>query len=167
MVSYILACIVIGATGVYLLASTGRTVGAFTFLVGAITVFIIFGLRWFRYGIDPNAPKSWPPIVNTCPDYLVYYERSGKPTCIDVLGVSTKPADMMKWTGQETTLSDKQFFSLEFQGKAGVSLFTEMCERTKEHGLTWEGISNGETCYNWTKQEAGLAGASASGCPAT
>ncbi len=158
----------IGFTGCYLLISTSRSVGALTFLIGAITVFVIFGLRWFRYGANPFAATSWPPVINTCPDYLVFYNRmtatGTEPSCVDVMGVSTKGTVMAKWpTEGPPPPEDKYYFSLKFNNTSGTALLAEKCNRTIEKGLTWEGISNGESCYNWTKNGAAAGGASGSG----
>jgi hypothetical protein len=166
LVSYILACIMIGFTGTYLLVSTGRSIGALTFFVGAITVFVIFGLRWFKYGANPFAPNSWPPVINTCPDYLVFYNRTGatgsEPTCIDVMGVSTEPSRLSKWPADGPAPTDERFFfSLNFN-QTGVNLMAEKCARAIEKGLTWEGISNGESCYTWSKMGGDAAAESGS-----
>ena len=152
----------IGFTGCYFLVATNRSIGALTFLVGAITVFVIFGLRWFKYGGNPLISSAWPPVINTCPDYLVYYERmtpTGKvPTCIDTTGVSTKADVMAKWTSEgPVPTDDKYFFSLNWT-KTGIDLLAEKCQRAIEKGLTWEGISNGESCYNWNSKKTRLSG---------
>lgn len=171
LVSYILACIMVGLTGCYLLINTGRSIGALTFLIGAIIVFVIFGLRWFKYGTNSLISSSWPPIINTCPDYLVFYERNTsadkkESTCIDTLGVSRKPEVLAKWPSEGTApADDKYYFSLKWT-KTGNDLLVEKCNRTIEAGLTWEGISNGESCYTWTRRGAtGSELPGAGGCP--
>ena len=52
---------------------------ASVFAAGSTALFIYFGYRWFS---NPTAAeKSWPPSINTCPDYLSIARLSSLPTC--------------------------------------------------------------------------------------
>lgn len=179
MLIYILFCIGIGFGGLMFFVRSGQYVGAVTFLIGAILVFVFFGLRWFQNATNaPWQTKSWPPVINTCPDYLMYYERSvsdmsGKttiqPTCVDTLGVSTKPEKLMKWPGSAPT-NDKEeyYFKLTFTATEPAKLLAEKCERSLEYGVTWEGICDGDSCAKYRPPvEPGAGGGAAGGgaCP--
>jgi len=164
---YVLLCIVIELTMTVFLAQTGRGIGAIVFLIGAIMVFLFFGLRWFDYGINPLAGKSWPPIINTCPDYLVYVERMKGTqkigSCVDPLGVSTGP--LQRWvysgdmSGSGVPSSDNMYFDLDFGITDPVKLLAAQCQRCQDKGVTWEGVFNGDSCYT----QNALAAAAAAG----
>lgn len=133
---------------------SGRMLSAIVFLIGSIMVFLFFGLRWFQYSESPWSTKFWPPVINTCPDYLTYYARptaDGKttPTCVDPLGISRQPAALRKWTGVPNTDDDAFYFDLTFREKEGIKLRNEQCERALAKGVSWEGITDGETCYKY------------------
>lgn len=149
------------------LAQTGRGIGAVAFLIGAILVFVFFGLRWFNYGTDPLANKSWPPIINTCPDYLVYVERTknGKQigSCVDPLGISTGPLQRWTYSGSMSApgapIDGTMFFDLDFGITDPVLLLQAQCQRCQEKGVTWEGVYDGDSCYT----QNALAAATAAG----
>ncbi len=171
---YILVCIVIGSGGALFLFQTGRPIGAATFFVGALLIFIFFGIRWFQYGTDPTAAKMWPPVINTCPDYLVYFEHkttgSGgetvtEDTCVDPLGVSTKPNALFKWPGaQPEDDKPEYYFSLKFNETDPLKLAAAKCERSLQKGVSWEGITDGDSCYKYKAPAAG-GGGGGGNCP--
>ena len=171
---YIFACLAIGAGGSMFLMQTQRTIAAGTFFIGSLLIFVFFGLRWFEYGTDPTAAKAWPPVINTCPDYLVYFERkitgSGgqatkEDTCVDPLGISTKPSALFKWPGaQPEDDKPEYYFSLEFTETDPVKLAAAKCERSLQKGVSWEGVTDGETCYKY-KAPAQGGGGSGGNCP--
>ena len=154
MLIYIFLCIGIGLGGTAFLYQSGRAVSAIVFLLGSVMVFFFFGLRWFSAEQNPYTSKLWPPVINTCPDYLVYYARptadgSTAPTCVDPLGISRKPAELMKWSGAPTTDNEAYYFSLTFTEAPGLALRNAQCERAMAKGVSWEGITDGETCYKY------------------
>ena len=175
MLLYILIAITVGFGVSATFFKENRTAAAITFLVGAILVFVYFGIRWFEKGRLPGgaeAKQKWPPVINTCPDYLVYYERkktvSGvetvERTCVDPLGVSRKPDVLVKWPNTaEAPSDDKYYFSLELADvKTDVEKRAKICERALEAGLTWEGVTDGMTCFEYSA----AAGAAGTECPA-
>lgn len=153
---YIGAAILITAGGAYKMYGQGQTWGAILFLIGAIFLFALYGIRWFgaKNSIFSSTPVLWPPTINTCPDYLTYYERilpnqTKQKTCIDLIGVSTNgtlkpfpksdsipPSDMGYFFDLTTTTTDPKQRN------------NELCQRALAAGLTWEGITNGESCIN-------------------
>jgi len=167
---YIFLCIGIGLGGTAFLYQSGRTISAVTYLIGSILVFVFFGLRWFEYSESPWNAKQWPPVINTCPDYLVYYARptaDGKttPTCVDPLGVSLRTDALRKWTGVPQTDNDAFYFSLTFTEAPGTALLNAQCQRALDKGVAWEGITDGETCYKYNPPTSpGTSGNSAE-CP--
>ena len=159
MLMYIFACLAIGAGGSMFLMQTQRTISAATFFIGSLLIFVFFGLRWFNYGSDPTAAKVWPPVINTCPDYLVYFERritgsggqvSTENTCVDPLGVSTKPGALLKWPGaQPDNDRAEYYFSLVFTETNELKLAAAKCDRSLLKGVSWEGVTDGDTCYKY------------------
>jgi hypothetical protein len=91
---YIIFAILVIVGGGYKLFGGGLTIAGIIFLIGAIYFLVIFGIKWFRKGsMFSETPVSWPPTINTCPDYLVYYGRqkadgTKQDSCIDLIGVS-------------------------------------------------------------------------------
>jgi hypothetical protein len=149
---YIVAAILIGLGGTFSLVKGDQTVGAVLFFIGALLVFIVFGLKWFSPGSTfSETPVSWPPTINSCPDYLVYYGRAmpdgtTKQSCIDLIGVSKNGA--LKVFPKEGTppTADDYYFSLATQSSDQTAKNNELCQRAISAGLTWEGITNGESC---------------------
>ena len=155
MVWFIIIAILIGGIGTWKIYGSGRSISALLFLVGSILVFVFYGLRWFdSTGTAFNpAPATWPPYINSCPDYLVYYKRtktSGvtQDTCIDRIGVSRNNALKVFPASGEAPSDDSYYFDLTTTSEDPVKKRTELCNRTIMMGLTWEGVSDGETCYS-------------------
>ncbi len=146
---------------------------AVLFFIAASAIFLIYGLRWF--GSDKsllsNAPVSWPPTINTCPDYLTYYNlivgKESYDMCIDMIGVSRKggitlfPAD-----NPPVDPLDKAYFPLATKSIDPAQRNIELCRNAMMAGLTWEGITNGESCISIDGSTNTSPPASASGCPA-
>ena len=96
-----------------------------------------------------KTPVSWPPIINKCPDYLVNYGRNTpdgvQDTCIDMIGVSKNRSLDIFPKGSHPT-DDKYYFPLTTKSSDPVARQAELCKRAISYGLTWEGITNGESC---------------------
>ncbi len=171
---YIIAAIAIGGGGSYKLFGMGQSKAAFLFFVGAVTLFIIFGLKWFsgKGGIFSETPVSWPPTINTCPDYLVYYGRqmpdgTKQDSCIDLIGVSKNGGlKVFPKDGQPPT-TDDYYFSLIVNTTDASSKNQMLCQRAINAGLTWEGITNGESCITPSGPVApgGGGGSGGGNCP--
>ena len=146
---YIIAAIFIIGGGSYTLQQTGKPIVAGVFAIASLILFIVFGIKWFSPdSLFSKTPVPWPPMINTCPDYLVYYKRNvnGAPqdTCIDTIGVSKN--GNLEVFPKNRPPSDRNFFSLETKSSDPAAKMVELCQRCIEFGLTWEGISNGESC---------------------
>ena len=172
---YILLCIAIGFSLTMYLVRAGRAISAGVFGVGAILIFIFFGLRWFVYDKPKWASKDWPPTINTCPDFLTYLNLDGKDVCIDTLGVSTNPggaggkAGLKRWTYGTTPppgVGPEFYFDLSTNKTNAIERMTEYCNRCLEKGVTWEGICDGESCYKFARAAAagGAGGGEDSKC---
>lgn len=155
LVLYILASIaglVYGTNKVY---STGQVRGVL-FAVGALIVLVYFGLRWF--GSRINKPKSWPPVINMCPDYLTYIK--GLPGCVDMLGVTKASAGLLKSRPSELASIQRsnknkvfEFTSEDVRAAKSVSELQIICNRCQEAGVTWEGVYDGDVCVGISKHE--------------
>lgn len=174
LILYIFAAIVIGTYPTMTFFQTGRTVSAVVYLIAAITVLIMFGLRWFEYGTGGESGTAWPPIINTCPDYLTYFKRPSSsdasgytPSCIDLVGVSRNSV-MAKWRPEFSTENppedDKYYFSLVTSAQDKKKRNEELCNRALEKGLSWEGITNGESCVSQTFPGGSTSGDNSKQC---
>ncbi len=160
MLLYILLCIVIMFTGVRFLMSGGKMIATVIFAIGAILVFVFFGLRWFENApTSPTYTGKWPPQINTCPDFLTYYNLNGKNICIDTLGVSTNPMGsggqngLKRWvfgTSPPADVTPDYYYDLTTTKTKPEEILGEYCNRCLEKGVTWEGICDGESCYKFT-----------------
>jgi hypothetical protein len=157
---YIIVAIFTIAGGSYKFYSDSQNLAALLFFVGTLAVFIVFGQKWFSSNaIFSKTPVSWPPTINTCPDYLVYYKRRKagnltEDTCIDLIGVSKDssikvfPKDQLfpKDPKQLSPEDNNYYFSLTTTTTSEEAKKKELCDRTKSMKLTWEGITNGDSC---------------------
>ena len=173
---YIVAAILIIAGGTLRIYGNEQTMSAILFFLGALAVFIIFGIKWF--GADGSlfskTPVSWPPMINTCPDYLVYYGRkmpdgTTQDSCIDTIGVSKNGALKRFPKSQKDSdipTSEEFYFSLATKSSAPAAKRAELCQRAISFGLTWEGITNGESCVTPAGPVAPSGGGGSGDCPA-
>ena len=172
-IAYIFLSVIIGLSVCFKLFKTQRILAGFLTLILFILIFVFYGQRWFR-GTDVigTYTGSWPPIINTCPDYLIYYNRNGRDTCIDTLGVNRSNGVLRPWTKEDTPQNppadDTKYFNYVYKAAMKPEEVKTLCNAAMATGLTWEGITNGESCV-YMPPERVLAGASAStqSCPPT
>jgi hypothetical protein len=170
---YIVTAIFIIAGGSFKLVKSNQSLASILFGIGAFFIFIVFGLKWFSSGaVFSKAPVSWPPTINTCPDYLVNYARpmpdgTTQNSCIDLIGVSKNGSLKVFPKDGTPPTSDEYYFSLITQSSDPSAKSGELCKRAMTYGLTWEGITNGESCLTPAGPVAPSGGGSGSGgCPA-
>ena len=150
---YVVFCLALVGVGCYQFVKVEMLIGAGMYGVGAIVLFIMFGLKWFvtENSLLSQTPVKWPPVINTCPDYLTYYETtlSGTSTqkvCVDTLGISPT---LIKFNPKESNNPPGCYFSLQ---TTTTDPKKELCERAMQYGLTWEGITNSESCIVGTTE---------------
>lgn len=150
LIAYVLFCIIFGLTLVAALFRSDRTIGALLSLIILILIFTFYGLRWFS-NKSSVIPTRWPPVINACPDYLVYYKRpNGQETCVDLLGINRSSGALRPWTQDMTPANPPSGNNYYFTGVYKPTMTTDqanaLCIRAIQNGLTWEGITNGESC---------------------
>ena len=175
LIVYIIIACFITLRYTYTLNESGGGVTAFFFFIGATILFVLYGLRWFSKdgSMLSNSPVPWPPAINTCPDYLTYYNLTEGGVkydmCIDMVGVS-RNGGITKFPTTATSPpphDNSCYFPLATVSSDPEKKRAELCQRAMTAGLTWEGITNGESCLTVDGQPAGATGAATtSGCPA-
>jgi hypothetical protein len=173
MIVYIIFSLFVLGGGVSKFIQAGQSITAVLFGIGAFAVLVTFGLKWFSKGsVFSETPVSWPPTINTCPDYLVNYPRQAQDgttqnTCIDLIGVSKNGSLKVFPKDGAVPTSDDYYFSLITKSSDPVAKNQELCQRAITAGLTWEGITNGESCISPSGPVApGGGGNGSGGCPA-
>lgn len=172
---FIVVAIGVIAGGTFKIFKLDQSLGAILFFVGSFAVFIVYGLRWFasKGSLFSETPVQWPPTINTCPDYLVYYGRkmpdgTVQDTCIDMIGVSKNGSLKVFPKSGTPPTTDDYYFSLATKSTDASAKNMELCQRTIAAGLTWEGISNGESCITPAgPQPAPSAAGGGNGCPSS
>lgn len=164
MIGYILLSIVSLLYGTNYVNSINQ-ISAIVFGIGFFFVLVYFGIKWFGSRIP--ALKSWPPVINMCPDYLTYVTIpsttiNGKTVtsgCIDMLGVTTSStANAIKVTQPSTAADYKsgnqrpdamsifEYTSVDVKASKKASDLQAICARCQDAGVTWEGVYDGDAC---------------------
>ena len=150
-IAYVFLCIVIIMGTASTLSNSGRNWAAILSLVLFILIFVFYGQRWFRdTTMKGTYTGSWPPIINMCPDYLVYFKRGNTETCIDLLGVNRSNGALQAWSRDDTPANppqtDAKYFNYVYKPGMTAAQMKQACDAAMQMGLTWEGITNGESC---------------------
>jgi hypothetical protein len=140
---------------------------AIIYAIGVTMVLIFYGYRWF--GKKTDQTPTWPPTLNTCPDYLTYVKTlpgSGSGSgCVDMLGVS-KNGILVKVLNSELTgtsaLTANKIFSATSKLATDTTTILQLCNMCKQKGLTWEGIYDGDSCIGAGSNSAASAANKAS-----
>jgi hypothetical protein len=155
LILYVIASIFGMVYGVKRIYETGQ-VRATIFAVGGILVLVYFGFRWF--GDSIVKPKRWPPVINMCPDYLTYIPRL--PGCIDMLGVTTGSAGLVKTLPSDILTLQKsnsnkvfEYTSEHVKDAKQASDLQVICDRCHAAGVTWEGIYDGDVCVGISRKQ--------------
>ena len=170
LVFYILVALFIIGMGTYKLVD--RSITAILFFIGATAVFVVYGLRWFsnKDSLFSATPVPWPPAVNTCPDYLTFYQRTVNgakvDTCIDMVGVSKNGTVKVFPRDGVEPMQDEYYFALKTNSSDPIQKSQEFCQKAIAAGLTWEGVTNGESCTGYGTSGSAGGGAVPAGCPA-
>lgn len=139
--------------------------------VGALLILIFYGYRWFGSNPDNNKGK-WPPVINTCPDYLTYVPSlpgDDVQGCVDLIGVSANgsfkrslPSEII----EGGTLSSNQInqvipFTSEDVATEDDDTIQTICNLCRRMGLTWEGVYDGDVCVGMSKNKKKVDAAAA------
>jgi hypothetical protein len=172
-IAYIFFSIAVGLSVPMYLYNSQRMMSAIITLILFIFVFIFFGVRWFSTGnVVGTYTGSWPPLINTCPDYLVYFKKGTMDTCIDLIGVNRSNGALFPWSQDDSTSNPpsntNKYFPFIYKAGMSQSQLKVLCDSAQKLGLTWEGITNGESCsYAPPPQVLGpnASGPSGAACP--
>ncbi len=141
---YIFLSFVIATGGAYVLASSGRIVAAFVYLLGVVAIEAFFGMRWFTGStVKKTETGPWPPVLNTCPDFLSLHYNGDVAVCVDTLGVAPN-GGIKKWAGN----ADSGFIYNLHLDKSGPVRAKALCDEAKAKMVTWEGVYDGSNCLN-------------------
>lgn len=150
---YILVTLGIGLGGTVVMIKSDKTTGGLLFLIGAIIIFVYYGIRWFSgdsLNIGLTKSSTWPPSINLCPDFLTLYKVGTENICVDLDGVSYKVGGIQKLTDPSllsSTNKENYMFHL-FENQTGSTRLTSICNQCKTKQVTWEGIFDGASCLN-------------------
>jgi len=175
MAIFIIVAIAIVAGGASYINNMGKGTAALLYGIGSLYLMIIYGIKWFGNASPFNPPVGpWPATINTCPDFLTAYTRvmsdgTKQETCIDTIGVSRNGSLSVFPSGAPPT-SDRYYFSLKTSTSDPAKKNAEWCSNALNAGLTWEGITNGESCVspdgtNAAPNSSNASNASGAGCP--
>jgi hypothetical protein len=155
LIAYVFLVLIILFQAASSLFGSSRTTAGIVVFILFILIFVFYGMRWFRGDRVANAYNgAWPPVVNTCPDYLTYYKKpktgSGfEDTCIDLVGMSRNNG-LTPWSPSDNPNNppsdSKKYFMQVYKPGMGPSDLSTLCNAAQTAGLTWEGITNGEAC---------------------
>ena len=169
LVFYVVFCLAFVVGGITRLLPMGpKTI---IFAVGSVLIFYFFYQRWFGSAGVMNT--SWPPVINTCPDYLTYMPTlPGVATggCIDMIGISNNggliPVNDTDMSSQSALTSNKVFpyTSTDVTGARDASSLNAICQQCAMMGLTWEGVYDGDSCMAASTLKARTAAGSGN-CP--
>ena len=146
----------------------GKPITALIVFILALIILIIFGIKWF----NSTGPFSQTPVssfvVNTCPDYLTYYNRkmpdgTTQNTCIDTVGVS-KNGTLSVYPKSGEATDNKYYFPLTTKNTDPAGRNAELCHNAVAYGLTWEGVTNGEGCVKSDGTVSGVVSGAPNKC---
>jgi hypothetical protein len=145
---YVIFAIIVTITSYVVINNSGRSITAFVTMGLFILTFVLFYQRWFV--IQPskfNYEGEWPPVVNMCPDYLVYFRNGTKDTCIDLLGVNQSGGSLRAWTTDDNPenppTDPSKYFPFIYKNDMTDSEIEDLKKKTSNiYNLTWEGITD-------------------------
>jgi len=153
---YIFAAFIVIPGTYFLLSLEKMYIAGIIASIGLLILFILFGIQ--LYTVEGNYATSstnmtWPPSINTCPDFLSLYKINGTYSCVDTAGVSTN-GRLTKFVplteaGTNPDPSAEQLFNLflsDTDENRKNSIKTECINK----GVTWEGVYDGINGYNNT-----------------
>lgn len=158
LIAYIFLVLIVIFQAASSLFGSGRTWSGIIVLIVFILIFTFYGMRWFRGDKFVGAYSgAWPPVINTCPDYLTYFKKplsNGRfqDTCVDLIGIQRTGASstLQPWGASDNPSNppggNEKYFSFVYRPGMAANDLQNLCSKSQEYGLTWEGITNGESC---------------------
>jgi len=153
---YIFSAFIVIPGTYFLLSIPKMYIAAVIASIGLLILFILFGIQLYTVdGKYVNSPSkmTWPPSINTCPDFLSLYKINGTYSCVDTAGVSTNGGlpkfEPVSAAGTNQTPTAAQLFNLflsETDANRKNSIKTECINK----GVTWEGVYDGINAYDYT-----------------
>ena len=143
--------------GIYFLLSLQQMyVAGIIASIGLLILFILFGIQLYTVKGEYATSSStitWPPSINTCPDFLSLYKINGTYHCVDTAGVSTN-GQLTKFVpvneaGTNQTPTAAHLFNLflsDTDDNRKKNIKTECINK----GVTWEGVYDGINGYDNT-----------------
>lgn len=152
---YVLFAIAVCSTAPVYFYNRNKYFAGFASLVLFILIFVFYGMRWFS-GSEMAGPAAgykgaWPPQISVCPDYLTYYESGAgegkKAGCYNATGSTLGDLQSLQAapTGADMSVGTKSFNSIYTPSMKRDQL-KPLCDAAKAIKLSWEGITNGESC---------------------
>jgi len=151
LVAYVLFASVMIISMLNLLYRSERVIAAVAMLILFVLIFTFFGLRWFRYGITSNsmnANATYPPVINTCPDYmsLTTIKRNGimidTKACIDTVGLGSGVTTWTTGTSDFSTPDSAHYFTYIYEPNMSKDQIKALKEQAIAKRLTWEGVTD-------------------------
>ena len=148
LLAYVLAVIIMMMTTFTSLYSSERVVAAVASFVLFILIFTFFGLRWFQYGLNSTGTYTgnYPPVINTCPDYLSVYKNGNQTVCIDTAGVALTTSTLRTVT-RGSVPGPNNFFTAIYNSDSTSNQMNDMAAAANTAGLSWEGITDNKYKY--------------------
>ena len=146
---YVLVSVVLIGGGTFRYVNSGAYITAAIYFIGIFIIVLYYGISWYKTnGTSTSNPKpsSWPPVLNSCPDFLSLYKMNGHHVCIDTIGIAG--AGGISQVTDSTVQSDTKFqfdLHLDQEGKTRVTSHRNECKNKK---VTWEGVWDGSACLN-------------------
>lgn len=150
--SYTLAVIIFMMTTLSALYRSERLITAISTFITFLLIFVFFGLRWFKYGLNNTGDYkgNFPPVINTCPDYLSLTKKpNGDSACIDTIGVALNKLVLNTWNSDTSNPPNSYYFTPVYNTSMTPEQINPLKAAAVAAGLSWEGITDG-AYEKWT-----------------
>jgi Ca2+/Na+ antiporter len=148
---YILSVIIVIMTTVSYLYRSERLVCAITVLILFILIFVFFGLRWLKHGLQSigTYKGNYPAVVNTCPDYMSVHKNGTNIVCIDTVGIVPTSTTGLRTLTSGAIPNSENYFANTYSTGMSKEQITALKTAAIAKNLSWEGITD-ELYEKWT-----------------
>lgn len=129
----------------YVLLKQGKQVEATLILIIGLAAAVYYWIKFFK--ITTNTKKVWPPVINTCPDYLTQVNPSitgdNKTVCMDFVGIAlpkSKAPILRADPNNIPTVSTQNYLEYVFtvpKEDTTEEQAVTLCNQVRMRGLTW------------------------------